>query len=570
MELTDLVKNEKPSFLRRAYSTIGRAVGYTLTTAALMAMLGIAGCNTKSRDELVLINGRPYLGDLSNIVANEGDFIKVNPTATDPDGDPVSFAYSSPLDANGEWQTDYDDAGVHAATVTADDGNGGQDSKNFQITVNDVNRDPVLGTIADIVVNENDLVALSPTATDPDNDSLNFTFTAPLDASGQWQTGYSDSGIYFTTVTVNDGKGGQDSQIVQITVNNVNRPPVMGSLSNVTAWEGDTIKVPLSATDPDGDTPLTFSVTSGNGFVNGSNEFEWTPNYSSSGPATSTITVSDGNGGQDSQNLNMTIKDNVIVFDSNTSGSTQVHTMDPDGSNVSQLTTTSTNYEPAWSPDGSKIVFSSYRNGNWEIYEMNADGSGQTRLTNNTATDLSPQYSPDGSKIVFCSDRNTTGIFDIIVMNSDGSNQTFLTTSSDNASPQYSPDGTKIAFSRYDMSASNWEIFVMNADGSNLANRTQNAANENYPSWSTDGNSIVFERNGHIYTMNASDGSNQTALTSGTSTNQYPFYLPNGRQIAYSSNSPGNIEVFLMGTDGSNNTQVTFTSSSTESRPKGK
>lgn len=40
------------------------------------------------------------------------------------------------------------------------------------------------------------------------------------------------------------------------------------------------------------------------------------------------------------------------------------------------------NYDPYWSPDGSRIVFVSDRSGADEIWVINADGSGLLRLTN--------------------------------------------------------------------------------------------------------------------------------------------------------------------------------------------
>ena len=49
---------------------------------------------------------------------------------------------------------------------------------------------------------------------------------------------------------------------------------------------------------------------------------------------------------------------------------------------------------------------------------MNGDGSSPTRLTNNAYADFDPSWSPDGSKLAFDSDR--VGNREIYSMNSDG------------------------------------------------------------------------------------------------------------------------------------------------------
>lgn len=82
-------------------------------------------------------------------------------------------------------------------------------------------------------------------------------------------------------------------------------------------------------------------------------------------------------------------------------------------------------FNPSFSPDGSKIAFTSDRDGNDEIYVMNADGTEQVRLTNNQAWDWQPEFSPDGSKIAFTTDRD--GNVEIYVMNTNGTNQVRLT-----------------------------------------------------------------------------------------------------------------------------------------------
>jgi dipeptidyl aminopeptidase/acylaminoacyl peptidase len=95
----------------------------------------------------------------------------------------------------------------------------------------------------------------------------------------------------------------------------------------------------------------------------------------------------------------------------------------------------STESEPRWSPDGSKVVFVTGRDGATEIYVMKADGTGLTRVTDHPGDDFSPAWSPDGTQIAFASDRD--GDAEIFVAKSDGTDVIQLT---DNAWDDTNPD----------------------------------------------------------------------------------------------------------------------------------
>jgi Tol biopolymer transport system component len=104
-----------------------------------------------------------------------------------------------------------------------------------------------------------------------------------------------------------------------------------------------------------------------------------------------------------------------------------VWVMNADGSGRRRLTSDpEMDFDPAWSPDGSRIAFRSHRDGNEEVYVMAADGSAERNLTNNAGSDYSPSWSPDGTTIAFASDRDGDPN-EIYVMNEDGSNPTRVT-----------------------------------------------------------------------------------------------------------------------------------------------
>jgi imidazolonepropionase-like amidohydrolase/Tol biopolymer transport system component len=73
---------------------------------------------------------------------------------------------------------------------------------------------------------------------------------------------------------------------------------------------------------------------------------------------------------------------------------------------------------------------------------------------------------------------------------------------------------------------------------------------------SPDGKEIAFDLLGDIYVV-PSGGGEARSLTSGVSWDEQPRYSPDGRRIAFTSDRSGADNVWVMGRDGSNATQVT-------------
>jgi Tol biopolymer transport system component len=111
----------------------------------------------------------------------------------------------------------------------------------------------------------------------------------------------------------------------------------------------------------------------------------------------------------------------------------QLHLVDPDGSNLTQLTFSfggawQVNVEPSWSPDGTKLALESGTGFDHDIYVMNADGSDRTNVTNDSSSDdEDPVWSPDGAQLAY---EGTDGIY---IVNVDGTGKHRLTAGADPA-----------------------------------------------------------------------------------------------------------------------------------------
>jgi Tol biopolymer transport system component len=244
-----------------------------------------------------------------------------------------------------------------------------------------------------------------------------------------------------------------------------------------------------------------------------------------------------------------------FCFQSYRDSNWEIYTMHADGSSQTNLTNNSaTDWTCRWSPDGKQIVFTSKRDGAKEqIYVMNADGSQQTRLTTNTFNDTYPSWSPDGSQIVFSSDRD--GDFEIYVMNRDGSDVKQLTDNTDwDSHPSWSTNGTFIAFSS-DRDG-NFEIYKMKHNGSAQTRITSNAGLDWYPNWSPNNGWIAIYSSGEVWKMKP-DGTTLTQLTNTSGDNWSPVYSYNSKYIAFSSNRDTNEEVYVMNSNGSEQTNLT-------------
>ena len=227
----------------------------------------------------------------------------------------------------------------------------------------------------------------------------------------------------------------------------------------------------------------------------------------------------------------------------------EIHTIGSNGLNHQQITHNDFyDHEPVWSPDGQQIAFVSMRDGDLNIYIMNKDGSNPTRLTQNKEPSQSPRFFPDGERLLY---RSGSILYS---MNKDGSNNQPIITA--NWSIQslrlLSPDGESIIFE------DGLNIYKINNDGSNKIQLTDGNG-ERSPSWSPDGSRIAFvsDRDGNleIYTMNP-DGSEQTNLSKQSGWDNDAVWSPDGSKLLFVSDRDGDKDVYLVNVDGSGLTNL--------------
>ncbi len=158
--------------------------------------------------------------------------------------------------------------------------------------------------------------------------------------------------------------------------------------------------------------------------------------------------------------------------------------------------------EPAWTPDGSSLVFvSKTKHGSERLMQTFGQGIAKTAFVAAAgdpymAADW-PAVAPNGSTMAMSLPRvqlyesgwrksrridHALGLSDL--------RGTGVTVVGQGTDPAFSPDGKLIAFARF--TGGHTHLFVANADGTNPRQVTDGPADDAEPSWSPDGERIVF------------------------------------------------------------------------------
>ena len=221
------------------------------------------------------VNDAPVLTSPSSVTATEHQLFTYTATASDPESDPLTFAFSN----YPGWMTPSDNQisgtppeGSSSTSFDVEVSDGSlTDDQTVTVTMQTVNDGPAITSSANASATEHESFSYTATATDPESNPITFIYDQYpgwMSPSGAIISGTPPEGATDTSFRVTATDGSLSDQLtVSVTVTPVNDAPVMTSASSTSATEHQHFSYSATATDPEND-PLTFTFSGYPGWMN--------------------------------------------------------------------------------------------------------------------------------------------------------------------------------------------------------------------------------------------------------------------------------------------------------------
>jgi Tol biopolymer transport system component len=226
--------------------------------------------------------------------------------------------------------------------------------------------------------------------------------------------------------------------------------------------------------------------------------------------------------------------------------------------------------QPSWSPAGHRIAYWFWsREGRGDIATVPASGGEPVVLTRENSTDWNPAWSPDGRFVYFSSDRG--GSMNLWRTPVDertgealGAAEPVATPSRYAYSPSFSRDGRLLAYVRYESQSHLQSLPFDDVRGrvtGEPVNVTRGAWEVSTPQLAPGGERYVVRWPRVVQDDIAvfdRDGSNWRALTDDKFSDRRPRWFPDGRRIAFTSDRGGAPQIWAINADGTGLRQLTY------------
>jgi len=222
-------------------------------------------------------NRAPTVDPVGDQTMDAGATLDVTYNASDPDGDTLTPLATSgdenvvtaTITQPGTIHLEGKSGGTATVTLAISDGKNPVVEATFNVTVNSPNLPPTIDPIGDQELAVGTPLDVSYTATDPEGDSLNVTasssnesvVTAAVVSPGMVTLNAAGAGTAVVSVYAEDGINPAASVSFNVTVKSSNNNPTVDPIGEQAVSVGNSITIPVSASDPDGN-PLAVAATS--------------------------------------------------------------------------------------------------------------------------------------------------------------------------------------------------------------------------------------------------------------------------------------------------------------------